>query len=115
MKHFRSFQNVPLVNQPEHPPTKEEMAADLALEMCEVIKTARAEALRREEQCESPLPPTKETLDAQATLDALMKGPHKWVVTPVILEQFPELVRPPTEVEKRAVDAYLQAQEKPCM
>lgn len=94
MSIFRSFSNVPLVNQPEAPPTKDEMAADLALEMCERIKAWRVDALAREQAAEPPLMTTPQMQEAYDTLDALMKGQHRWVVVPVILEHFPELITP---------------------
>ncbi len=107
---FKSFDDalIPIVGQQ---PTKQEMAADLALEMCERIKELRAEAMRREEACEPPMEATPEQAECYATLDALMKGPHAWVVKPVVLEQCPELVRPPTDAEKQAVEQYIKEQD----
>jgi len=83
---------LPLVNQPERPPTKDEMAAELAEDTCLRIKEFRAEALRREQECEPPMETTPEHTECYETLDALMKGQHRWVVVPVILEHFPEFI-----------------------
>lgn len=109
---FRSFPStVPLLNQPEQPPSAEEMAANLAEETCEKLKAMKAAALEAEQNAEEPLPPSAEQAECYKTLDALMQGRHKWVVTPIILEHFPELLRPPTEMEKQAVEQYLANQK----
>lgn len=107
---FRSFGNVELVNQPEKLPTREEMAAELAEDTCIRLKELKAAAMAAEQNADEPLPESPEQMECYKTLEALMKGPHGWVVKPVILEQFPELVRPPTDAEKQAVDDYLKSQ-----
>ena len=91
MSLFRSFSNVPIVK----PQSKPEMAAELAAETCERLKELKAEALEREANAEPPMDATQEQKDCYTTLEALMKGPHRWCVAPVLLEHFPELVRAP--------------------
>lgn len=91
MSLFKSFGNVPIVGQQ---PSRDEMAADLAEETCLRLKELRAEALRREAECEQPLRDTAESLGCQQTLEALMKGRHRWIAVPIILEHFPELLAP---------------------
>lgn len=108
MKHFRSFpSSVPLLNQPEAQPSAEQMAADLAEETCLRLKELKAAALEAEQNADTPLMESPEQLECYKTLDALMQGRHKWVVVPIVLEHFPELTRPPTEMEKQAVEQYL--------
>ncbi len=111
MKPFRSFQNVPVLNQPEAQPSAEQMAADLAEEACLKLKELRARALEAEANADEPMVESAEQIECYATLDALMKGRHKWVVTPIVLEHFPELTRPPNEQEKAAVEQYLANQK----
>lgn len=103
MKPFRSFSNVPIVNAT---PTKQEMAADLAEETCLRLKELKAAAKAAEESADAPLMESADQKECYTTLEALMKGPHRWVVVPVILEHFPELTMPPTEQEKQAVEEY---------
>lgn len=98
---FRSFGNAHIIK----PPTADEMAADLATETCQRIKELRAEALAREQACEPPLPATDESRGLQATLDALMKGRHRWIAVPIILEHFPELVTPAEATEEQIAAA----------
>lgn len=108
MKPFRSFPStVQLLNQPEQPPSAEQMAADLAEETCLRLKELKAAALEAEQNADEPLVESAEQIECYKTLDALMQGRHKWIVVPVVLEHFPELIRPPTEMEKRAVEQYL--------
>lgn len=105
---FRSF-TVPIVK----PPTPAEMAADLAIEMIERYKELRADAMRREAECEPPAEWTPEAQECIDTLEALIgpdtkPGPHRAVVLPIILEHFPELVGMGKLVEQsrfRKVDA----------
>lgn len=95
MSIFRSFSNVPILNQPEAPPTPEEMAADLAEETCLRFKALQAEVRALEEACEYSPDRTPEAQECMNTLEALMKGRHRWVVVPVVLEHLPELITPP--------------------
>lgn len=100
---FRSFGNVPIVGQ-EKRPTREEMAADLMAETCERYKALRAEALAAEQACDPSKPWSPQAQECMDTIEALMQGPHRWVCMPVLLEHFPELVRPATEDEKAAAE-----------
>lgn len=97
MSVFRSFQNVPILNQPAKPATREEMAADLAAETCERYKVLRQQALDAEANAEPSLQWNDEAKECIETIEALMKGPHRWVVVPVILEHLPELVTQPKD------------------
>lgn len=108
---FRSFGNVPIVGH-EKPPTKAEMAADLAEETILRWKELRAEAKAVEEAAELPLAWSPEAQECIDTLEALLKGPHRWVVVPVLVELMPEFAVPPTDEEKAAVERYLAEQGK---
>lgn len=108
---FRSFGNVQILNQPEPPTTREEMAADLAIETCERYKALRAEALTAEANADLPLAWSPQAAECIATLEALAKGPHGWVVKPILLEQFPEFARPVSEMEKAVVDEFIAARD----
>lgn len=103
-KPFRSFGNIPILNQPEAPTTPEEMAADLMAETCERYKALRAEAIAAEQECDPSKPWNPQAQECMDTIEALLKGRHRWVCVPVLLEHFPELVRPATEDEQRASD-----------
>lgn len=92
MSIFKSFQNVPIIDT--RPPTADEMAADLAMETIEQILNRREEAKQRELDCEPPLEATEADKQCYETLDALMKGRHRAVVLPLVLEAFPELITP---------------------
>lgn len=89
---FRSFGNVPIVDNA--PPTAEEMAQDLAIETIEGILNQREEAKRRERECEPPLEATEEDKQRYETIEALLKGRHRAMVLPLVLEAFPELITP---------------------
>ena len=91
---FASFRT-PIVGQ-EKPPTADEMAADLAEETCLRLKELKAEALAREQACEPPMLDTEERAECYKTLESLMKGRHRWIVLPILFEQFPEMVTPAT-------------------
>lgn len=92
MSVFKSFSNVPIVDN--RPPTADEMAADLAMETIEGILNQREEAKQRELDCEPPLEATEEDKQRYETLEALLKGRHRAVVLPLVLEAFPELITP---------------------
>lgn len=87
------FPKVPIIQ----PPTPAEMAADLALEMIEHIKEQRAEAKRRELECEPPLETSARVAECWNTLETLIgsdkkPGPHRMVVLPILFEHFPEMI-----------------------
>lgn len=92
MSLFRSFSNVPIIK----PPTREEMAADLATETCERYKALREDAKAAEANCEPSKVWTAQAAECIQTIDALMRGQHRWIVVPIILEHLPELVTPAT-------------------
>lgn len=111
---FSSFRNVPIIGEADKPKpmTKEEMAADLAEECVLELKEMRAAALKAEANCEPSLPPSPRQRELYTTLEALLKGPHRWVVVPVILEHLPELATPATPEEQALVDQYLAEKAK---
>ena len=79
MRHFRSFGPVAILNQPEKPLTKEEMAADLMAETCDTYKALRAEAMAAEQECDPSKPWNPQAQECMDTIEALLKGPHRWV------------------------------------
>lgn len=100
-KPFRSFSNaVPIVGKM---PSPAEMAADLARDMIDVIKEARAEAKAREMACEPSLPTSAAHLEAYRTLEALLKGRHRGVVLPILFDELPEMIAPATMTAEEAV------------
>lgn len=109
---FRSFGNVPIVGAADKPKpvTKEAMAAELAEDTCLRWKELRAEAIAAEQACEPSKPWNREAQECVDTLEALLKGPHRWVVIPVILELCPEFAVPPSDEEKAAVERYIAEQ-----
>lgn len=104
MQPFRRFRNVPA------PRTADQMAADLAAETCRRLQALRAEALAAEQRADEPMRESAEQAECYTTLDALLRGRHRRVVVPVLLEHFPELLRPQTAQERAAVEAYLAQQ-----
>lgn len=76
------------------PVSSSSLAADLARDMVDVIKEARAEAKRREEACEASLPTLPEHTEAYRTLEALLQGRHRVVVLEVLFHELPELLTP---------------------
>lgn len=96
---FRSFGAVPIVGKR---PSRDEMAAELATETCENYKELRAAAKAAEESCEPSHVWNDQAAECMATLDALMKGQHRWIVVPIILEHFPELLGKATLTEAEA-------------
>lgn len=105
---FRSIRNdVPLVNQPTPRQSKDEMAADLMEETCLRYKALREAAIAAEQECEPSTPWNPESQECMDTIEALLKGRHRWVCVPVLLEHFPELVVPASDAERDAVDRYL--------
>lgn len=73
-------------------PTRDEMAAELATETCENYKALRAAAKSAEEACEPSHAWNDQAAEYWQTLEALMKGRHRWIAVPIILEHFPELL-----------------------
>lgn len=100
---------MPIVGASEKSLTREEMAADLMEETCLQYKALRAEALAAEQECDPSKPWSPQAQECMTTIEALCKGPHRWVCIPVLLEHFPELVRPATDEEKAAADAVSAA------
>lgn len=76
--------------------TADDMAYNMALDAIAHIKARRVEAVKAEQATEPSLPTTAEDKEQYEILDALMKGRHRHVVLPLILEAFPELVTPET-------------------
>jgi hypothetical protein len=109
MSVFRSLTNpspAQLVNQRQ---TAEEMASDLAVDTCLRYKEMRAEALQAEANAELPAAWSPEAKECMDTLEALLKGRHRWVVLPIVLEHFPELVRPATPQERAASEQVAES------
>lgn len=103
---FASMRNVPIIGDVPRV-TAEDMAAELASDTCQRLKELRAEAMAREENAEAPALESAALKECYATLEALCKGRHGWVVKPIIMELLPEVTRPANEMEQAAVAQYL--------
>ena len=89
MAHLFSFQTL---QQPRAPRTADEAAMQMATEAIEAIKERRQLANEREIACEPSLEWSPEDQEQRDVLEALLKGRHRPVVLPLILEAFPELL-----------------------
>lgn len=85
--------------------SKDDMAAELARETCESYKELRDAARQAEEQAEPPHHWNDAAAECMQTLEALLKGRHRRVVLPIILEFFPELMTPATATEQELAAA----------
>ena len=80
------------ITNPAPAQNSSEMATDLALEMIEGHKQRRLDAQQAEAECLPSLEWTPVDQERIDTLEALLKGRHRSVVLPLILEHFPEMI-----------------------
>ena len=90
MSLFTSF-NKPKPEKPV-PGTAADMAYNMALDAIEGIKARRKAAYDAENNLQPSIETTAEDKERYEVLEALMKGRHRHIVVPLILEAFPELV-----------------------
>ena len=96
MSIFTSFRPR-LVGQPAQ--NSPEMALALAREHIEAIKERKAEAEAAERACEPMVETTPQDQEHYDVLEALLKGRHRPVILPLLLESFPELITPAGDLQ----------------
>lgn len=96
MSLYRSFR-APLVGRPAQ--NSSEMAIALAHEHIAAIKERKAEAEAAERACEPMIETTSQDQEHYDVLEALLKGRHRPVILPLLLESFPELITPAGDLQ----------------
>ena len=96
MSLYRSFR-APLVGRPAQ--NSPEMAVTLAREHIAAIKARKVEAEAAERACEPMVEATPQDQEHYDVLEALLKGRHRPVILPLLLESFPELITPAGDLQ----------------